>query len=76
MGEKGEGFTETTIKDTWTKPRGVESGEGNGDGWGGGGEMGEKGRKLYLNNNKILKKKKQEKKRNRPDLHELGFENS
>ena len=40
MGEKGEGFTETTIKDTWTKPRGVETEEGGeawdgGEGWGG-----------------------------------------
>ena len=34
-GEKGEGFSGTTIKNTWTKPRGVESGEGGGDGWGG-----------------------------------------
>ena len=24
------------MKDTWTKPREVESGEGGGDGWGGG----------------------------------------
>ena len=36
MGEKGEGFTGTTIKDTWTKPRAVESGEGGRDSWGGG----------------------------------------
>ena len=28
----GEGFSGTTIKDTWTKPRGVGSGEGGGDG--------------------------------------------
>ena len=34
MWEKGEGFSGTTIKDTWTKPSGVESGEGGGDGWG------------------------------------------
>ena len=32
----GGGFSGTTIKDTWTKPRGVELGEGGGDGWGGG----------------------------------------
>ena len=32
----GEGFSGTTIKDTWTKPRGkVEAGEGCGFGWGG-----------------------------------------
>ena len=37
----GEGFSGTTIKDTWTKPRWVQSGEGNGDGWrgSGGGKM-------------------------------------
>ena len=52
-GGKCEVFSGTTIKDTWTKPRGVESGEGGGDGQGGeGGERG-KSRKLYLNNNKI-----------------------
>ena len=43
MGEKGEGFTGTIIKDTWTKSRG-EGGGGGGRwvqlGWGGG--MGEK----------------------------------
>ena len=34
----GEGFSGTTIKDTWTKPRRrVEAGEGGGFGWGGGG---------------------------------------
>ena len=33
---RGEGFSGTTIKDTWTKPRGrVEAGEGGGFGWGG-----------------------------------------
>ena len=32
----GEGFSETTIKDTWTKPRGnVRAGEGGGFGCGG-----------------------------------------
>ena len=32
----GEGFSGTTIKDTWTKPRGrVEAGEGGGFGLGG-----------------------------------------
>ena len=34
MGGKVEGFSGTTIKDTWTKPRGVGPGEGGGDGWG------------------------------------------
>ena len=33
----GEEFSGTTIKDTWTKPRGkVEAREGGGFGWGGG----------------------------------------
>ena len=32
----GEGFSGTTIKDTWTKPRGrVQVGKGGGFGWGG-----------------------------------------
>ena len=32
----GEGFSGTTIKDSWTKPRGrVEAREGDGFGWGG-----------------------------------------
>ena len=35
-GVKGEGFSGTTIKDTGTKPRGVEAREGGGDVWGGG----------------------------------------
>ena len=35
-GQWGEGFTGTTIKDTWTKSRGrVEAGKGGGFGWGG-----------------------------------------
>ena len=34
-GQCGEGFSGTTIKDTWTKPRGrVEAREGGGFGWG------------------------------------------
>ena len=37
MGEKGEGFAGTNIKDTWTITRGVETGEGGGEGWDGGG---------------------------------------
>ena len=33
MGEKGEGFTGTIIKDTWTITKGgVETGEGGGKG--------------------------------------------
>ena len=55
MGEKGEGFTGTTIKDIWTKPRGSGNRAGRWGwlGWWGG--VGGKGRKLYLNNNKIQK---------------------
>ena len=35
-GQRGEGITETTIKDTWTKSRGrVEVGEGGAFRWGG-----------------------------------------
>ena len=42
-GQWGEGITGTTIKDTWTKPRGrVEAGEGGGFGWGGVERWGEK----------------------------------
>ena len=41
-GKRGEGFSGTTIKDTWTKPRGrVEAREGGGFGWGGGEGWGE-----------------------------------
>ena len=50
MRGNGKGFSGTTVKDTWTKPRGVGSGEGGGDGWGWR-EMGGKWRQLYLNNN-------------------------
>ena len=42
MRGNGKGFSGTTVKDTWTKPRGVGSGEGGGDGWderSGGGKM-------------------------------------
>ena len=42
MGAWGEEFSGTTIKDMWTKPKGVESGEGGGDGWGWWGDVGEK----------------------------------
>ena len=35
MGRRWGGFSGTTIKDTWTKPRGrVEAREGGGFGWG------------------------------------------
>ena len=35
MGGRVEGFSGTTIKDTWTKPRGrVRAMEGGGFGWG------------------------------------------
>ena len=38
-GQWGEGFSGTTIKDTWTKPRGkVEAREGGGFVWGWGAE--------------------------------------
>ena len=56
-GAKQGGFSETTIKDTWTKPRGGGS-RGGKWGWlGWGGVVGGKCRQLYLNNNKITKKK-------------------
>ena len=50
MGEKGEGFTGTIIKDTWIIMRGLEMGGRWGElgCWAG---VGGKGRKLYLNNN-------------------------
>ena len=37
MGEKGEGFLGTTIKDTWTKPNGgrIKGGKWGWLGWGG-----------------------------------------
>ena len=35
-GGEGEGFSGTSIKDTWTKPRVGEAREGGGFGWGGG----------------------------------------
>ena len=53
MGGKGEGFSGTSIKDTWTKPKGggIEGRNWGWLGWGWG-LVGEKRRKLYLNNNK------------------------
>ena len=41
----GEGFSGTTIKDTWTKPRGVDAREGGGMA-GVGGVLGSKCRQL------------------------------
>ena len=35
MGERGEGFSGTAIKDSWTKPWGVGIREGGRDGWSG-----------------------------------------
>ena len=55
MGKREEGFSGTTIKDTWTKPRGSGI-RGGRWGWLGlGGVVGSKCRQLYLNNNKIKK---------------------
>ena len=51
MGGKGEGFSGTTIKDTWKKPRwGWDQGREVGM-VGSEGLMGGKCRHLYLNNN-------------------------
>ena len=55
---KGEGFSGTTIKDTWTKPK-VGRIKGGKWGWlGWGGVVGGEWRKLYLNNNKKKLKNK------------------
>ena len=55
-GTVGRRVFRTTIKDTWTKPRGrVEAGEGGGFGWGGGKGWGEM-QTPELNNNKIILK--------------------
>ena len=56
----GKGCQGMCIKDPWTKPKGVGSRAGGGDGWGGGCAVGRKLRQLYLNNNEkkyLLKKK-------------------
>ena len=53
---KEEGFSGTSIQDTWTKPRGVGSGVGGGNAWGGGEWWGE-WRQLDLSNNKKNKNK-------------------
>ena len=45
MGGKGEGFSGTCIKDTWTKPKGTGSKVGSGDGLGGEEWWGENGDK-------------------------------
>ena len=60
MGEKGEGFARTIIKDTWTITRGCGNSGGRWGGLGWWGGLGGKGRKLYLNNNKKMLKKKKE----------------
>ena len=39
-GKLGKGHQGTCIKDTWTKPKGVGSKVGGGDGWGGGAVVG------------------------------------
>ena len=54
MGGKGEGFSGTSIKDTWTKPKGgrIKGGKWGWLGWWG--VVEEKWRQLYLNNNKKL----------------------
>ena len=52
---EGKVFSGTTIKDTWTKPRGrVEVREAGGFDWDKGAVFGEKCRQLLLNNNKII----------------------
>ena len=57
MGAKGEGFSGTSIKDTWTKPKRGRI-EGGRWGWlGSGGSGGGIWRQLYLNNNKKKLKK-------------------
>ena len=62
-GEWGEGITETTIKDTWTKSRGrVEVREGGGFGWGGVEGWGEKAHNCNWITIKIYLKKKKKKK--------------
>ena len=51
--ERGKGFSGTTIKDPWTKPRG-DGMRGGRWGWlGFRGSVGGKCGQLYLNNNKI-----------------------
>ena len=56
MGVRREGFSETTIKDSWTKPSGGGI-KGGRWGWLGWGEVvGGEGRQLYLNNNKTITK--------------------
>ena len=52
FGEKGGGFSGTSIKGTWTKPKDIGSRVGSGDGWGGGRVLEGKWRQLYLNYNK------------------------
>ena len=57
-GVRVEGFSETTIKDMWTKPWGRGWKQRGRWGWLGWGEvMGGKCRQLYFNNTKIIIKK-------------------
>ena len=48
MGKKGEGFTGTIIKNTWTITRRVEMGKGGGEGWCDGQQWGEKAENCTL----------------------------
>ena len=58
MGGKGEVYSGTTIKDTWTKLRGWWWKQGKEEGMEGMRVVvGGKCRQLYLNNSKIIKKK-------------------
>ena len=53
-GSKGEGFSGTYIKDTWTKPKRGRI-KGGKWGWlGSGGVVGGKWRQLFLNNDKKI----------------------
>ena len=58
-GERREGFSGTTIKNTWTKPRGGVWKQRREVGMAGReGEVGSKCRQLQVNNNKIIFKKR------------------
>ena len=55
---KEEGFSGTSIKDTWTKPRGVGSRVGGGDGWSEGEWWGGNGENYTSTTIKKVKKRK------------------